>query len=172
MSDLEQVACECQAENQPDQSLDKEKQCEKLIDERGKCVTKKLKGKEAQGCWPNARFPAPPDMVNPKTGNPVTRLVPDVVLTAAGSFPANTISVGKRRRAKKAGFTPGPVQQVADFKFPCPPSTKKPFPPASGDGKGYGKISPPGAKELGAYKNLTDPPKKVKVITPSEALCG
>jgi Domain of unknown function (DUF4150) len=167
---LEQVACECQKEEQPDRTKPKENQCEDLIDRRGSCVTKKLKDKEEDGIWANARFEAPEGMKNPKTNEPVTRLVPDAVMTAPGSFPQNTISVGKRSRATKANMTPGPVEQVIDFKFPCPPSTKKPY--TEPDGKGYGLETGPGEKELNAYRDISSPPRDVKVITPSEELCG
>lgn len=177
--ELEKIACECQKDKQPDRSKPSEEQCEKLIDERGKCVTEKLKDKEKDGLWANARFKAPEGLKNPKTGNPVTRIVPDVVLTAAGSYPENTISVGKVKRAFKAGMEAGPVGKVADFKFPCPTSTKAPYPkPKKGegwdavDGKGYGVETGGGFKELGPYKNISKPPQDVKVITPKEETCG
>jgi hypothetical protein len=168
----EKSACDCQKDEQPNRSLPKEKQCEDLIDRRGKCVTKKLKDKEGEGLWPNARFKPTEEMINPKTGAPVTRIVPDLVVTAPGTFPAAMISVGKLARANKMGLASGPVTKVIDFKFPCPPSTRTPYPAASADGKGYGVESGAGEKELGAYRKLTDPPSDVKVITPNEALCG
>jgi hypothetical protein len=168
---LKDIACKCQ-ETKPDESVPKEKRCERLIDDRGKCVTKKLKDKEKDGVWANARFKAPEGMTNPRTGLPVTRIVPDVVITAAGSFPSAMISVGKLARAAKAGMSGGPVLKVADFKFPCPPSLKEPFPSPSLDGKGYGAVTGAGDKELGAYRDIADPPNDVEVITPTEELCG
>ena len=169
---LQTVACECQKENQPDTSLPKEKQCEALIDARGKCVTQKLKDREKDGTWANTRFEAPDGLKNPKTDLPVTRLVPDVVLTAPGSYPSSMISVGKLARAKKANMTPGPVEKVADFKFPCPPSTKTPYPDPKDDGAGYGVETGGGVKENSIYRDLTSPPSDVEVITPNEETCG
>ncbi|MFE8604363.1 DUF4150 domain-containing protein [Archangium violaceum] len=168
---LEKVACECQKEEQPNRKLPQEKQCDDLIDRRGKCTTRKLKDKESAGIWANARFEAPPGMTNPKTGKPVTRIQPDVVLTVPGTFPESTISVGKRKRASKSKMTPGGIDTVVEFKFPCPPSTRKPYPDHASDGKGYGQPQRPGDKELNAYRDLCTPPQDVEMIVPSEALC-
>ncbi|HYO68839.1 MAG TPA: DUF4150 domain-containing protein [Archangium sp.] len=174
---LEEIACKCQNDKQPNRNLPQEKQCADLIDRRGECATLKLKDKEGEGIWANARFDAPQGMNNPKTGKPVTRIIPDVVLTVPGTYPESTISVGKRRRALKSMMKPGGIDKVVEFKFPCPPSTRKPYPDPSNDGKGYAntkKFQRGGDKENNAYRQLCWSPDEnlVEIIVPSEALCG
>jgi len=166
VKEVKDIACKCQEETKPKTvpktAAARRNACEKLIDERGKCVTKKLKDREKDGVWANARFPAKP---------PKTRLVPDVVITAAGSFPSNTISVGKRARALAAKMTPGNVEQVMDLKFPCPPALVEPYPAASPATLGFGVATGAGDKELGEYRNITNPPKDVEVFTPNATDC-
>jgi len=166
IKELKAIACDCQEKHKPKKvpktTAAKRNACQKLIDDRGKCVTKALKGREADGLWANARFPAKP---------PKSRLVPDVVITAAGSFPANTTSVGKRARAAKAGMTPGSVDQVMDMKFPCPPALVEPYPAASPATLGFGVASGAGDKELGEYRDICNPPKDVEVFTPNAQDC-
>lgn len=167
IAELKKIACDCQQKTNPKKvpktASARQKACQKLIDERGKCVTKALKNKEGDGTWANARFKDP-------TGAK-SRLQPDVVITAAGSFPGNTTSVGKRARALKAGMSAGDVKKVVDFKFPCPPALTAPYPAASPATLGFGPVTPPGPKELNEYRDIANPPDDVDVFTPNATDC-
>lgn len=167
IAEIKKIACDCQDETKPStvpaNEVDRRKACQKLIDDRGKCVTKKLKDREKDGIWANARFPDPTGAKD--------RLVPDVVITAPGSFPSNTISVGKLARARKAGMTGGGVKQVVDLKFPCPPALTSPYPAASPATLGFGPNVAAGDKELNEYRNIANPPKDVDVFTPNAIDC-
>src|SRR5262245_62008979 len=168
VTELKKIACDCQEAHKPKTipktTKAKQNQCQKLIDDRGKCVTKKLKDREKDGIWANARFKDPSGVKS--------RLVPDVVITAAGSFPSNTISVGKLARAAAAKMTAGPVNQVVDFKFPCPPALTEPYPAPDATNVGFGVAAKPGAKELNEYRDLCTPPKDVEVFTPNAVDCA
>lgn len=167
IDELHKIACECQEESKPKTApkskTARQEACQKLIDERGKCVTKKLKDREKDGIWANARFKDP-------TGEK-SRLQPDVVITAPGSFPGTTISVGKRARATKAGMSAGDVNKVVDYKFPCPPALTSPYPAASPATLGFGPVTPPGSKELNEYRDIANPPDDVDVFTPNATDC-
>lgn len=167
VAEAKKAACECQEQTKPTSAPstveEKRKACQKLIDDRGKCVTQKLKDKEKDGIYANARFADP-------TGEK-TRLQPDVVITPAGSFPSATTSVGKRARATKAGRPPGDVKRVVDFKFPCPPALTDPYPAATPATLGYGPAQPPGDKELNEYRDIANPPRDVDVFTPNAQDC-
>lgn len=175
IKELKEIACECQELSKPSSvpASPKERQeaCQKLIDERGKCVTQKLKDREKDGIWANARFPAPEGLINPKTKAQVTRLVPDVVWTAAGSCPGNMISKGKLARARKAGMSPGSVKKVLDFKFPCPPALVDPYPDANAATLGFGVDPGAGNKESTYYRDICDPPSDVETIAPNAEDC-
>jgi hypothetical protein len=167
VAELKKIACDCQEQTKPKTvpktAAARRKACQKLIDERGKCVTKKLKEREKHGMWANARFKDP-------TGAK-SRLQPDVVITAPGSFPSTTTSVGKRARALKVGLSAGDVKKVVDFKFPCPPALTEPYPAAGPSTLGFGPVTPPGPKELNEYRDISNPPDDVEVFTPNATDC-